>query len=63
MDAINVDELPEFDAADFLTSEEAIAAFLADAQQDGPAEVAKCQVIVERARKRWGLPKTGITSA
>ncbi|HRD28164.1 MAG TPA: hypothetical protein PLO65_07685 [Caulobacter sp.] len=40
-----------FDPAEYLDSEEAIAAYLADAQQDGPAAVSRAAVVVARARQ------------
>lgn len=54
---INVHELPSFDVTDFLNSEEAIQAFLADAKQDTePGQLAIAQTHVDRARRRWNLP-------
>ena len=40
-----------FDPAEYLDSEEAIAAYLADAQEDGPAAVSRAAVVVARARR------------
>lgn len=54
---IKVEDLPLFDPVDYLDSEEAIQAFLADAEQDiDPRQLAIAQSHVERARKRWGQP-------
>lgn len=54
---IKIEDLPLFDTADYLDSEEAIEAFLADAEQDtDPRQLAIALSHVERARKRWNLP-------
>ncbi|ASL25593.1 helix-turn-helix domain-containing protein [Azotobacter chroococcum] len=47
------DQLHAYDPADSLTTTEAIAAFLADAEQTGDAAyIAQVQAIAERARQR-----------
>jgi DNA-binding phage protein len=42
-----------FDPTDYLETEADRAAYLADAQQDGPEAVADAEVVVARARTRW----------
>ncbi len=41
-----------FDAADYLDDEEMIAAYLQDAERDGPDAVAQAMKVVARARAR-----------
>lgn len=44
-----------FDPTDFLRTEEAIAAFLEDAQSDTPEAQADALDVVSEARRRYGL--------
>ncbi|KAF3996917.1 hypothetical protein [Glaciimonas immobilis] len=50
-DHIMVADLPEFDAAQHLTTDKAIAVFLADAEETDDAEfITHAREVVERAR-------------
>ena len=44
-----------FDPAEYLDSEEAIAAYLDDARQDGDEATARAAEVVTRARRRMDL--------
>lgn len=46
-------ETRPFDPADYLHSEEAIDAYLADARSDGPAALSRAMEVVARARSRF----------
>lgn len=52
-----VDDLPEFDMANYLRDEEMIRIYLEEMAKDkNPDLMASALDDVERARKRWGLP-------
>ncbi|MBI5938854.1 MAG: hypothetical protein HY859_00345 [Caulobacterales bacterium] len=52
-----------FDPADYLDSEEGIAAYLADARTDGPEALSDAIEVIARARTRMKLPVTDAGSA
>jgi probable addiction module antidote protein len=55
---INVDDLPLWDSAKYLDSEEAIAAYLADIREDNNAQLmAHALEKVTRARMMHGIPE------
>jgi len=56
-----VDTRP-FDPADYLDSEEAIAAYLADARADGAASLSRAVEVVARARARMTKAGIGVRS-
>lgn len=56
------DQLHPYDPADSLTTTEAIAAFLADAEQTGDAAyIAQAQAVAERARVRIDGCRSNVT--
>ncbi|URI11995.1 hypothetical protein MW290_32235 (plasmid) [Aquincola tertiaricarbonis] len=53
---MNADQLPDFDVANYLTDEESIQAYLAEAAKEQDAQLwASALADVARARVRWGL--------
>jgi probable addiction module antidote protein len=56
MQPIKISELPHFDVADYLTDEQSIEAYLAEAAKENDATLwASALNDAARARKRWGL--------
>ena len=51
-----------FDPAEFLDTEEAIAAYLADARADGPVALSRAVDVVARARARMTKARIGVRS-
>ena len=51
-----------FDPADYLDSEEGIAAYLADARAFGPAAISAAVEVVARARTRMSKARIGVRS-